>query len=579
MDLQTLAEKCAEVQCPRFDDRKRRLQTLDWVRNRRVFKELGLPDFSKRRTEIGRYRPIGERRPMARYDVVNIVARDIVSMAAGEGRFPVITFGDPNEQPDPPPVPKPGADPQATPEQPAPTKGQQDTKAFSELIRVLNLPRLINRATMLATIGSCVIVPEVIAPKAGSKDAPWLSFAMWRAFEVDPVFRRDRPGVLEKITRTWAVTRSQLEADGYNLDELDRKAAAKIVEGSETRIGASEQPTKYRDWYRRTTLDEQRTVNFEPIPKELYHRANFTDDKWAEDPNMSAIHALGFCPAWWHITVEDEDCRPDGACVFEGAIDDALVVDRVLSVAANSIFAAGQPQLAISTGGASTGGGAVDDAEGHTASGADPGPKSIDPDDVIEVAEKGGAWLVQIEGGLSPLDAVIERLISIALENVGGSRMRPETLAGAKSGYAMELLNQALTYVAGMLRPNIERTIIGVARMVSRMRVKFQGLACEGGEVPEFDPEAQIKAISYGPNYELSGQDKQLEVGAIIAAAQAGLIHSETAIAQVAQLFDITDIESEVAKVKVEQQARAETQQKNAVELKQAGPPKEGPPT
>lgn len=578
MDLQTLAEKCADKQCPRFDDRKRRLQTLDWVRSRRVFKELGLPDFSTRRTPIGKYIPVGERRSMARYDVVNIVARDIVSMAAGESRFPVITFGDPSEQqPDPAPAPKPGADPAPAPK---PTQGQLDTKAFAEFIRIVNLPTVINRAAMLGTIGSCVIVPEVITPAAGSKDAqPWLSFAYWRAFEVDPVFRRDRPGVFEKVTRTWQITRSQLEADGYNVDDLDKKAAAKITESSLASQSGSEKPTKYKEWYRRTVLDANRTVNFEPIPLELYHRATFTDDKWTEDETRTGTHGLGFVPAWWYITVDDEDARPDGACIFEAAIDDALVVDRVLSVAANAIFAAGTPQLAISTGGASTGGGAVDDAEGHTGSAAEPSPKSIDPDSVIEVAERNGAWLVQLEGGLTPLDAVIERLISCALENVGGSRMRAETLAGAKSGYAMELLNQALTYVAGLLRPSIERMILGIARMVAKMRVKFEGLCCEGGEVPEWDPDAIVKAISYGPNYELSGQDKQFEVESIVNAVAAGLLSQEAAIAQIAQLFDITDVEAEIVKVKTEQQARSDDDHKKALELKTAGPPKEEGPT
>lgn len=577
MDLQTLSEKCEEKQCPRFDERKHRLQTLEWIRTRQVYKKLELPDFGNRRNEVTKkYRPVGERRPAARYDVPEIVVRDIGAMLSGDGRFPIVTFGDPNEQPEtpeaPPPLPKPGDPPPDPPAPKPPTQGQLDTKAFAELVRVTGLTAIINRAVKLASIGSVVIVPEVIAPLKPT-DPPWLSWTMWRAFEVDPVFRRDRPDVLEKVTRTWLVNRAQLVADGYDLATLD-KAAAKKIQGIIPNGDPGTIP-EYKDWYRRCTLDDNRLVNFEPVPKELYHRKDFADADWIEDPNRTFVHALGFCPAVWHITVEDEDARPDGACIFEGAIDDALLVDRVLSVAVNAIFAAGTPQLAISTGGASTGGGAVDDAEG---SGIEPGVREYDPDSVIEVGEKNGAWLVQLEGGLTPLDAVIERLISVALENVGGSRMRAETLAGAKSGYAMELLNQALTYVAGLLRPALERTILALVRMIARMQQKFPGLACEGGEVPEFDAEATVKAVSYGPNYELSGQDKGFEVTAIVAAVAAGLLSSETAIAQVAQLFDVTDIETEVAKVKVEQQQIQATTQKNALELATAAPPKEGAP-
>lgn len=562
MDLQTLTEECGKVQCPRFDDRKKRLQTLEWIRTRRVFKELDLPDFDKRRTELGKYRPIDKRRPAARYDVPAIVIRDVVAMLAGDGRFPIVTFGDPDEQ-----QPAPSDDPAA----PKPeTKGQRDTKAFAELVRILGLPAVVNRAATLAAIGSVVIVPEVIKPEGDG--APWLAWTMWRAFEVDPVFRRDRPDVLQTVTRTWLVTRSQLAADGYDLEKLD--AHARKLLGDQTTV--SEKPRQFEKWYRRTTLDEQRTVNYLPVPKEIYERRDFTDEKWTEDEGRVGEHALGFCPAWWHITVEDEDARPDGACIFEGAIDNALLVDRVLSVAVNAVVAAGTPQLATSTGGASTGAGAVGDAEA-AAGIAEPGQREIDPDSILEVAEKDGAWLVQLDGGaLTPLDVVIERLISIALENVGGSRMRPETLAGAKSGYAMELLNQALTYIAGLLRPSFERTVIGLARMVARMREKFEGLACEAGAVPEFDADATVKAVSYGPNYELSGQDKQFEVGAIVAAVGAGLLCSETAIAQVAQLFDVTDVETEVHKVAVEQTKRSDQEHQRAVELKQTAPPKEG---
>lgn len=569
MDLQTLAEKCMTKQCPRYDDRKHRLQTLEWIRTRKFYEKLGYPDFSERRVAVTqKYRPVDERRPWASYDVPTIVTRDIGSMLAGDGRFPIITFGDPNEPPDTSP---------ADPAKPAaPRKGQQDTKNFSEVVRITNLPAIINRAVKLASIGSCVIVPEVIVPEAGSTDSdPWLSTVMWRAFEVDPVFRRDRPEVLKSVTRTWLVSRAQLAADGYDLKDLDKKAAKRLQADGVT----PSKPKEFKEWYRRCTLDEQRLINFDPVPKELYERSNFGDkpDDWLEDPKMSGVHALGFCPAIWHITVEDEDNRPDGSCIFEGAVDNALLVDRVLSVAVNAIFAAGQPQLAVSTGGASNGGGAVADAEGTLGSN-EPGQRITDPDSVIEVNERGGAWLVQLEGGLTPLDAVIERLIGIALENVGGSRMRAETLAGAKSGYAMELLNQALTYVAGLMRPSLERTIVSYVRMVSRMREKFKGLTCEGGVIPEFDPDATIKSVSYGPNYELSGQDKQFEVTAITAAVAAGLLGTETAIAQTAQLFDVTDIENEVAKVKGEQQQLADTTHANALELKTAGPPREGAP-
>ena len=555
MDLQTLLEKCAKVQCPRFDERKHRLQTLEWVRTRRWPKELKLPDFDARTNPVTKkWRPFAERRPGARYDIHAIVTRDVVAMLAGDGRFPIVTF-----------------------------QNDDDTKKFAEAVRTIGLAAILNQAATLASIGSVCVVPEVIAPGPDAEpDAkPWLSVQFWRAYEVDPVFRSDRPDVLKSVPRTWSVSRAQLIADGYDMKALDARGAVLLGDstlGRRRKPGSSEY--QFKDWYRRAVLDEKRHVNYAPVPKEVYHQADW--DKWEEDPDRSVDHDLGFCPAWWYTTYDDQDARPDGACIFEAAVDNAILIDRVLSVAANAVVAAGTPQLAVVKKGSSVN---PDVLAGGAAS---PASGEIDPDSILEVDEKGGAWLVQLEGGLTPLDVVLKRLRNITLENVGGSRLSEETAAGAKSGYAMELLNQALTYVSGLMRPGYEKAAIGFVRLIARMVVEIGDIECEGGVLPKAHlaplVTAEVKAVSYGPNYELSGQDKQFEVTSITAAVSAGLLSLETAIAQVAQLFDITDVDGERKRVEAEKQVRdaadqanANTEHKRALELQAAkATPQEG---
>src|SRR6185312_12698532 len=244
------------------------------------------------------------------------------------------------------------------------------------------------------------------------------------------------------------------------------------------------------------------------------------------------------------------------------------LVERIASVGAQAVVTAGQPILATSTGQGDTG-------VQEDLTGSDGYPKTtksnrIGPEDVIEVSEKDGAWLVQLDAGaVTPMDALILRLRALSLENCGGSRITEESLAGAKSGYAMELLNQALTYVAGAMRPSWSDAIVELLELIAYMIEKCGGTV--EGLTKNMSPDAKWKSISWGPWYEPSGQDLGFYVTATVQAKEAGLIDQDTAVANVGPLYDVVDVDGMKANIEAEQTQKAAQEQANALQLKTAG--------
>ncbi len=552
MDLQQLLEELAKKQSVRLDARKKRLQGLDLILNRKYYHLLGLPEFDKRytageTTTRNKYLPIDKRRSAASYDLPGIIVRDLNAQLCGKGKFPVVTLDD-----------------------------DDATRAFAEYIRLADLESVMDHAADAAAIGGVVIVPEAFTPDDDASN-PTLAFSYWKAYEVDLVFERNAPNTLSSATRTWEVSRSALHSDGYDVDALERVWAAKVLSlrASRRRLPSDKKPAQHPKWVMRRVLDKQASTWYLPVPVKVYESRDWDDltkngvEPWEVDADRTIAHDLGFCPAVWHIPAKgDAAYAPDGRCVFEGAVDNKLAIDKIMSIGVQAVVMAGTPQLAIANGG---GGSGADEIEGPN-----PSDEGFDPEDVIEVEEKGGAWLVQLDGGaLTPLDIVLRRLRDMGLENEGGSRITEESLAGAKSGYAMELLNQALTYVAGKMRPYFAKTLVRLVRLLARMREAFNGLECEEGPLPDFNLKAKVKQISFGPYYELTGQDKQAETAAVIALVQGGLMTAETAITYIAQFFDVTDVEAEISNVKSQTAAASDLDHQRAVELKQTAPPKE----
>jgi|GEM_PF-5261435 len=539
MDFLTLQEKLQAKQCPRWSDRQRKLHAYNLVQNYAFYELLdGIKDFDERYDAQDKYRPLSERRSAAEYRLANIIARDVVAMLFGEGKFPAILF-----------------------------ENEADTDGARELIRVAKLESLLNTAATQAACGAVALIPEIFDDNGTKR----LFIDIWDAWECEPVFLRMQPGKLQSIARTWLVKREDLAADGYNVAALEAKWTKKL-EGQ-----TSTEKQTFQKWYIRREINENESLWFQPVPQKVYEKKDWNE--WEKDadstdgagnavPGRSVEHKLGICPARWVAPLS----RPGaivGPCIFDGAITNEFLVERIASVGAQAVVTAGQPILATATGTGDTG--LQEDLNGTDGYPKNDKNARIGPEDVIEVPEKDGAWLVQLDAGaVTPMDVLILRLRSLSLENCGGSRITEESLAGAKSGYAMELLNQALTYVAGAMRPSWADAIVDLLILIAEMIEKFGG-GIEGVKKP-LSSAAQWKSISWGPWYEPSGQDLHFYVQATASAVEAGLIDSDTAIANVGPLYDVVDIDGMKTKIKAEQQQQADEQHQQALELKTAGP-------
>lgn len=557
MDFLTLLAKLKEKQCPRWSDRQRKLHAYHLVQTYSFYELLGMPDFDDRYKANGRkadeYRPLAERRSAAEYRLAHIITRDVVAMLFGEGKFPSVLYDN-----------------------------ESDTEAAAEIIRVANLETILNIAATDAAAGAVALIPEVFVDKdEQGKEVRRLFIDVWSAWECEPLFRRLQPGTLEQLTRTWEVKREDLIADGYDVEAMEREWAIKMAGGKA--VAPTEKPPKIDFWYCRRRITETESLWYFPVPKKVYEQKDW--DEWVVDrdtkdkdgndvPGRTVEHGLSLCPALW-IAPASKPGDFVGPCIFDGAITNEFLIERVASVGAQAVITAGQPILATSTGnGDATGLQGDASAEGTDGypetSGGGTSSGRIGPEDVIEVAEKGGAWLVQLDAGaLTPMDSIILRLRALALENCGGSRITEESLTGAKSGYAMELLNQALTYTAGAMRPAWSMAILALLRLIAVMRKKFGEIE---GLTKELNPQAALKSMSWGPWYEPSGEDLTATVQATTSAREAGFISGDTGVASVAPLFDVVNIEEEKSKIKTEQTAQADQEHQRALELKTATP-------
>jgi hypothetical protein len=546
IDFLTLCKKLKSKQCPRWNDRQRRLHALSAVQNYSFYEILEdqFADFEERyktgRQNDKEYRPLNERRSGVEYRLPMIITRDVVALLFGEGKFPQILF-----------------------------ENETDTDAAAEIIKAAHLEVIMNTAATTGAVGSVVIVPEVFDDEDGTNR---LYIDIWDSWECDPVFKRSDPDALESITRTRLVKREDLISDGYDVAALEKKWNKKQIEGAQSVTVASaliNAPQKYDFWYVRRKIDAKESIWYEPVPRPIYENKEW--DAWERDAGRSRTHDLGCCYPLW-VRPRSRPGQTDGPCLFDGAITNEFAVERVASVGAQALVTAGQPILATSGTQTSTGLSDASSLEGTDGFPSTSGSSvSVDPESILDVPEKGGAWLVQLDAGsLTPLDIFILRMRALSLENCGGSRITEESLTGAKSGYAMELLNQALTYVAGAQRPSWADTVIKLLDTIALMQLKFNGI---DGIEKILKIGAKVKSVSWGPWYEPTGDDLLSLVMAAAKAHEAGAIDDETLVASIAPLFDVVNIDDMVKKVKAQVKERAETEHKQQLELKTAAPP------
>ncbi len=558
MDFQEFQEAVAALQSRKWSRRQKRLDALDRALYGELYKHKTYP-FSRELRDpnspnSGRVL-LNERRAAVQYREPWILVRDVVGRLWGENHRPnVIVRGE-----------------------------DAYTKAWiSSFMRDSSFWLTLIEASWEGSVGSVAIVLRVLGASDEVKDettgqvtrkprGPGRFYAeIWPSKECKPVFRRDQPGELASLTRTYEVDADALTADGYDIAVLDQKWRTKKFGRSSRGVSWNQQRRQVKDgesWTLRVTLDDKAETWFEPVPTWLYERDDFADSDFELDKRRTFTHGLGETPAKWGRPIPFRHTTfPDGLCFFEPTIDYQFRIDRTLSQTGRAFDYAGDPQLAY-----------VEAAgDGGSEFGESLGPDSASVTDVITVGAKGGAEFIEISGEALriAIEIYVKTLVQLARTVGGGSQIDHESKTGTSlSGTAMKLLNAALDVLVGILRITLgEQFFVGALRLAMRMADKVEvglpslSIALEeakkcGSKAKALDPEAVIE-LQWPDANPPTGQDLFYTVQAIKLAASAGtvsppIISHETAIANAAPYFDVQAADQEQADIFVEAQMRA----------------------
>jgi len=592
MDLKSFVAT-ASKEFPKFSPRQRRLYALRQALESELYaaRKYAFSQETSGEWEGDRI-ALDKRRPSVEYTLPEIAVRDHISMLFGEEHRPSVLVRD-----------------------------DDDTNDWIvAFIEDTNLWwHMIDLATG-GSVGTAVFVTRVLGPEDAQQPGRFYHES-WPAEECQPFFKREAPTQLDKIVRTYYISEDALKADGYDIKALKTKWISKDGRTRSAKEWARAEAIAILGgdttlkWVMRVQLDAQSETWYDPVPRFIYEAADFKDSKWTEDADRSSTHDLGEVPALWIRNAPGKKKHyPDGACLWEAAVNFQLRIDKTMAQTGRAFDYCGDPQAWRATGGA-----------GGPGFGEDEGATDATASGEIEVPEKGGAGFIEIKGdGLKvAIETYISQLKTLARESCGASRIDPETVhQGVLSGAGMKMLNAGLLQCVGILRMSYgDNGIIPILklcmRIAAKVNVELPSLAallerrqredqrraqvkkvtqvaakslddptvgCGGGcgccdkcsdgcdgsccakcgqEGPSYsgepNPECLIE-LNWPTYYEPTGQDFAQQVAGIVAAVQGQVISQETGVANAAGLFDVPDATKESDRI-ADQQAvtRAQT--------------------
>lgn len=374
--------------------------------------------------------------------------------------------------------------------------------ALAEVIEESNLNLVMIEAATVGSVGSAAIFLRVLENR--------VFFEVKNTQYLTPTWKKTAPDTLERIVEQYKTKGHQLRALGYSIADDDLNSTF---------------------WFRREWSDTAETW-FLPWKVE----AGNADTPGAVDATNTVRHGLGFVPAVWIKNLPGGN-GIDGRPTFsDEVIDTQIEIEYQLSQAGRGLKYSSDPTLLIK----------------EPAIGND-GELIKGGGNAIVVGPDGDAKMLEIGGTAS--QAVIEFvrcLRELALETGHGNRANADKLSAAQSGRAMELMNQALIWLADRLRISYGNSgLLELLRMVVKAGQKFKLTNRDGEPLPAL---AAGKKLSlawphwYAPTY----ADKQTEGETLGTLRDKQLISQETALKVVATAYDIPDAADELRKIKAE---------------------------
>lgn len=372
---------------------------------------------------------------------------------------------------------------------------------LTKLIKEAGLNQVMIDAAIRGSVGSVAIFLRILKAR--------VFFSVSPTVFLTPTWDPEAPDTLLKVTERYKVKGKVLVDSGYTIakDDLEKefwfqRAWDNVAES----------------WYLPQSLDDAKEGKAPAV-----------------DSKRTTTHNLGFVPVVWIRNLPGGD-DIDGEPTFPTeAVDTQIEADYLLSQGGRGLKYSADPTLHIKE--------PAFGEQGQMVRGAA---------NAIVTDSSGDAKLLEINGtAAAAVMDWVKGLREIALEGMGGNRSNADKLSAAQSGRAMELMNQALIWLADKLRISYgEGAILALLNMVVAARAKIELKDKKGNPLPEFA--ADDLSLRWPQWYAPTYADKQTQGETLDVLRQAGLISQQTAVKSLASSYDIADPDDEIRKIEAD---------------------------
>ncbi|WP_083747401.1 phage portal protein [Teichococcus deserti] len=373
------------------------------------------------------------------------------------------------------------------------------TAVMAAIVRDTNLQeRMIDAATRGA-VGSVALHLRVIENQLLIDVLPTTHLTPeWDAFRRNP----------KKVTEKMKVEPQELIALGYDVD-----------------------PKRGRHWFMRV-WDANEETWYLPWP--------VSDEKAkpVRDDNRSVVHALGFCPIHWIKNLPGGDDF-EGPCTFEAMISTVIEYDYLYSQGGRALRYAADPKLILKT----------DSTTPAVIGGAA---------NALELSKDSDAKYLELDGSAqSTMLEWLRELRNLALESTHGFRASSDKMTMPQSGKAMELLYKATISLASRMRISYGQCgILSLMQMIARAAERTpKGILVDNKYLNKIDVDGLH--LNWPNWFEATAADTAQMAQAIHILTTGRVLSRETAINNLAPIFDIADTSEELKRIEKDPQPEA----------------------
>ncbi|WP_137010139.1 phage portal protein [Aquitalea aquatilis] len=370
--------------------------------------------------------------------------------------------------------------------------------ALTKLAKETGLNEVMIDAATRGSVGSVAVLMKVLKNRVFWQVLP----SQYRT----PVWDPEAPDTLKAVNEQYKVKGDVLKAQGYAIADDDLSA----------------------DFWFRREWDAEAENWFLPL------KVSEAKDgvQFEKDTGRSVPHKLGFVPVVWIRNLPGGD-DIDGAPTFPvEAIDTQIEADYLLSQGGRALKYQSDPTLHIKE---------PAFGQGTMVKGAA---------NAIVTSAEGDAKLLEISGDAA--HAVmdwVKALREIALEGAGGNRANADKLSSAQSGRAMELMNQALIWLADKLRISYgEGALLDLLNMAVRASTKFKLVDKKGRPLGDLSQDEDL-TLRWPQWYQPTYADKQTQAETLTTLREGGLLSRETGVKTLASSYDIADPQDEIRQI------------------------------